>query len=77
VVAVEQRFFLVGEVVRERAPGDSGLVGDGLHRDLVGAVREREAHGGLVQCLPGRGLLALPETHLGGRRAHTDEPNQM
>ena len=29
-----------------------------------------------VQRLPGRGLLALPQTHLGRRRAHADEPSQ-
>jgi GGDEF domain-containing protein len=43
VVAVQESLLLVGEVVGERAPGDPGLVGDGLDRDVVGAVLDSQA----------------------------------
>jgi hypothetical protein len=62
-VGVEEGLLLAGEVVRERAPGHRRRVGDRLDRDVVDAVLDGQPQRGLVQRLPGGGLLALPKTN--------------
>jgi hypothetical protein len=67
-VAVQQRLFLVGEVVGEGAPGHACGVGDRLAGDPVDAALEGEPHGCLVQRLAGGGLLLVPHADHDGHR---------
>ena len=69
VVVVGRDDVLLGrEVAEERHVRDAGRGGDLLHRGLLVAVLEEQAHGRVLDALPRLGLLALAQAHAAGVR---------